>query len=212
MLIIVRIHSKGPIEPVWDEIVKQQEAMQKAFADKCHILYLTKRQGFHKEANLFVEVSDHSILSDLLVFHLAKIKDVENFVVHHLLKPKFYPLPRDTKEYKRFVINLKVEAPYLADVYKRLVDPNLPEGMKKVYFAFAFHHWSDCIQFSLLSKSEEVLRQYVAEVIDRMPGVARTSVVLVERSKPFISYETWQSFAEQNPSAITWGRLRGHTS
>jgi len=211
MLIIIRIHSKEPTELVWDEIIKQREPIQKTFAGKCHLLYLTKRQGFLNEASLFVDVSDHSILGDLVVFHLAKIKNVESFVIHHLFKPKFYPLPRDTKEYTRFVINLKVEAPYLADVYKKLIDPSIPEGMKKVYFAFTFHHSSDCIQFSVLSKSEGILREYVAEVIDHLPGVARTTVILIERSQPFISYDTWQSFADQNPSAITWSHLRGHT-
>ena len=195
MLIIIRIHSKGPIETIWDEIIKQQEPIQKAFADKCRILYLTKRQGFSNEASLFVNVSDHSILGDLVVHHLAKMKDVEDFVIHHLLRPKFYPLPRDTKEYRRFIINLKVGAPFLADVYKKLIDPNIPEGMKKVYFAYTFHHSSDCIQFSVLSKSEDVLREYVAEVIERLPGVVRTTIIPIERSKPFIPHDTYQSFA-----------------
>jgi hypothetical protein len=196
MLIIIRIHSKGPIETIWDEIIRQQEPIQKAFADKCHILYLTKRQGFSNEASLFVDVSDDSTLSDLVVHHLTKIKYTENFIIHHLLRPKFYPLPRDTKEYKRFIINLKVEAPYLADVYRKLINPSIPEGMKKVYFAFTFHHSSDCIQFSVLSKSEDVLREYVAEVIERLPGVVRTTIIPIERSKPFISYKTYQSFAD----------------
>ena len=196
MLIIIRIHSKGPIETIWDEIIRQQEPIQKAFADKCHILYLTKRQGFSNEASLFVDVSDDSTLSDLVVHHLAKIKDIENFIIHHLLRPKFYPLPRDTKEYKRFIINLKVEAPYLADVYRKLINPSIPEGMRKVYFAFTFHHSSDCIQFSVLSKSEDNLREYVAEVIERLPGVVRTTIIPIERSKPFISHNTYQSFAD----------------
>jgi hypothetical protein len=195
MLIIIRIHSKGPIEPVWDRIIKQQEPIQKAFADKCHLLYLTKRLGFNREASLFVDLSDESILGDLVVSHLAKIEGVDNFVIHHLFKPKFYPLPRDTKEYRRFVINLKVEAPYLTDVYKNLIDPNIPDGMKKVYFAFTFHQSSDAIQLSILSKSEDVMREYVATVIASLPGVAKTTVIPIERSKSFISYDTWQGFA-----------------
>ena len=195
MLIIVRIHSKGPIETVWDGIIKQQESIEKAFADKCHLLYLTKRLGFHKEVSLFVDVADDSILGDLIVSHLAKIKGVDNFVIHHLFKPKFYPLPRDTKEYRRFVINLKVEAQHLADVYKNLINPDIPDGMNKVYFAFTFHQSSDSIQFSILSKSEDVMREYVAKVIDCLPGVTKTTVIPIERSKPFITYHTWQGLA-----------------
>jgi hypothetical protein len=105
-------------------------------------------------------------------------------------------LPLDTKEYRRFIINLKVGAPYLADVYKNLIDPNIPEGIKKVYFAFTFHHSSDCIQLSVLSKSEDVLREYVVEAIERLPGVVRTTIIPIERSKPLISHDTYQSFAD----------------
>jgi len=198
MLIIIRIHSKGPIQPVWDRIVEQQESIQKAFPDKCQLLYLTKRMGFNREASLFVDVADESTLGYLVVSHLAKIKGVDNFVIHHLFKPKLYPLPRDTKEYKRFVINLKVEAPYLTDVYKNLIDPNIPDGMKKVYFAFTFHNSSDGIQLSILSKSDDVMSEYVATVINSLPGVARTTVIPIEISKSFISYETLQSYASKS--------------
>ena len=196
MLVIIRIHSKGPLELVWDKIIKLQEPVKKAFGNKCRMLYLTQRQGFHKEANLFVDVVDDSVLSDLLVSHLAKMKGVDNFIIHHLFKPKFYPLPHDTREYRRFVINLKVEAEYLTDVYKNLINPNLPVGMKKVYFAFTFHQSSDSIQFSILSKSEDLLREYVSKDIDSLPGVVTTTVIPIERSKPFISYDTWEGLTK----------------
>ncbi len=196
MLVIIRIHSKGPLEFVWDEIIKLEEPVEKAFADKCRMFYLTQRQGFHKEASLFVDVSDDSVLADLLISHLAKIKGVDNFIIHHLFKPKFYPLPHDTREYRRFVINLKVETQHLTDVYKNLINPNIPDGMKKVYFAFTFHQSSDSLQFSILSKSEDILREYVAKEIDCLPGVVKTTVIPIERSKPFISYHTWDSLSK----------------
>jgi hypothetical protein len=198
MLIIIRIHSKGPIQAVWDRIIEQQESMQKALADRCQLLYLTKRMGFNREASLFVDASDESILGNLIVSHLAQIKGVDNFVIHHLFKPKFYPLPRDTKDYRRFVINLKVEPPHLTEVYKNMIDPNIPEGMKKVYFAFTFHQSSDSVQLSILAKSEDVMREYVATVIANLPGVARTTVIPIEISKSFISYETLQSYAAKS--------------
>jgi len=210
MLIIIRIHSKESIEPVWEEIIKSQDRIQQEYADKCHILYLTKRMGFHKEASLFVEAADRSTISDLIVTHLARIPGIEGFIIHHLYKAKFYPLPHDTKEYKRFTINLKVDAPYLAEVYKRLIDPNIPEGMKKVYFAYTFHSSIDSLQLSMLSKSEDTLREYIVNVIDKFPGVLKTTIFAIERTKPFITYDIWQKFADQHPSALDWSHLRGH--
>ena len=198
MLIIIRIHSKGPLQPVWDRIIEQQEPIQKAFAGKCQLLYLTKRLGFNREASLFIDLSDESILPDLVVSHLARIRGVDSFVIHHLFKPKFYPLPRDTKDYRRFVINLKVEPSNLTEVYKNLIDPNIPDGMKKVYFAFTFHQSSDSVQLSILSKSEDVMREYVSTVIASLPGVVRTTVIPIEISKSFISYETLQGYAAKS--------------
>lgn len=210
MLVIIRIHSKESIEPVWDEIIKNQDRLQKVHPDRCHILYLTKRMGFHNELSLFVEAADRATLSELIVSHLSKIKGIDGFVVHHLYRARFYPLPQDTGEYKRFTINLKVDAPYLPEVYKKLTDPNIPEGMKKVYFAYTFHSSTDSMQLSLLCKSEDTLREYVGRVIDKLPGVLKTTVFAIESTKPFISYETWQKFAEQNPAALDWTHLRGH--
>jgi hypothetical protein len=99
MLIIIRIHSKGPLQPVWDRIVEQQESIQKAFPDKCQLLYLTKRMGFNREASLFVDVADESTLGYLVVSHLAKIKGVDNFVIHHFSNPSSthcLVIPRNT--------------------------------------------------------------------------------------------------------------------
>lgn len=210
MIVIIRIHSKGNIEPVWDELLYQKDAIQSGLNDKCHLLYLTKRLGFHDEASILADIADLPTLGDLLVTHLSRIKDIDNFVVHHLFRPKFYPLPKDTRNFKRFVINLKVEPAYLGEVYKKLIDPNIPDGLKKVYFAFTFHSSVDSLQFSLLAQSEDILRKYVVEVIDRLPGMLKTTTFPIERTKPLIAYDTWQDYAKQNPAALDWLHLRGH--
>jgi hypothetical protein len=70
--------------------------------------------------------------------------------------------------------------------------------MKKVYFAFTFHNPSDGIQLSILSKSDDIMSEYVATVINSLPGVARTTVIPIEISKSFISYETLQSYASKS--------------
>lgn len=210
MIAIIRIHSKEMIEPVWDAVVREHHSIQSNLKDKCHLLYLTKRIGYHDEISLFVDVPDQLNLSELIIDHLGKIKGIDNFVVHHLLRPKFYPLPEDTRNLKRYTINLKVTPAYLGGVYKKLIDPNIPDGLKKVYFAFTFHHPEDSIQFSMLAESDDILRKYVTGVIDRLPGVIHTRVYPIERTKPFVTYETWQAYARTNPDSLDWSHLKGH--
>ena len=54
------------------------------------------------------------------------------------------------------------------------------------------------------------MREYVAKVIDCLPGVAKTTVIPIERSKSFISYDTWQGFADKILLPLT-GRISGAT-
>jgi hypothetical protein len=207
MIVIIRIRSKEAIDPVWDEIIKQQAVLQKQIKNQGHLLYLTKRLGYHNEASLIAHMIDQAALSDLVVTHLSKIAGVESVEIHHLFRPKFFSLPRDTHSMKRFTIALKIAPAALSDVYKKLIDPNLPDGLKKVYFALTFHHRDDSLQFSLLAQEESILRKYVAEIIDQIPGVLKTSVYTIEKTKPFIAHDDWQRYASQNTSAPGWEQI-----
>ncbi|MBI4835618.1 MAG: hypothetical protein HY811_12465 [Planctomycetes bacterium] len=209
MIVIIRIHSQHEINHVWDELVRQKDEIQSQMGNKCHLLYLTKRLGYHNETSLLVDFEDQAGLKDLIVNHISKIKGVDGFALHHLYAPKFYPLPHDTQDLKRFTVILKAEPVSLSEVYKKLIDPNLPEGLRKVYFAFTFYHMDESLLFSLLAQSEDVFRKYVTEVIDKLPGVLKTSTYTIERTKPFISYEDWQAYASQKPSALSWSHLKG---
>jgi len=209
MIVIIRIHSQKEIKYAWDELVKQKDEIQSQLGNKSHLLYLTKRMGYHNEASLLVDVEDQAGLRDLIVNHLSKIKGVDGFSLHQLYSPKFYPLPHDTRDLKRFTVILKVDPSSLSEVYKKLIDPNLPAGLRKVYFAFTFYNLDESLLFSLLAPSEEIFKKYVAEVIDKLPGVLQTSTYTIERTKPFISYKDWQAYASQKLSALSWAHLKG---
>ncbi|MEK7448497.1 MAG: hypothetical protein AAB019_03330 [Planctomycetota bacterium] len=216
MILIVRILAHAQMEsehdsltPVWDEIINQKENLQTTLQDKGRLLYLTKRIGYN-EASLFVHVKDAQVITELITSHLAKIKGVSGIWVIQLFKPKFFPLPRDTHLMKRFVITAKVEPACLSDVYKKLLNPNLPDGLKKVYYAFTFHLYDDCLQFSLLADQEETVQKYVKEILSQMTGVLKTAVYPIEKTKPFISYEDWQEYAKEGVSASAWDHMLTH--
>ena len=85
-----------------------------------------------------------------------------------------------------------------------LFKPSLPEGIKKVYYAFTFHLYDETLQYSLLVNSEETLKKYLAEKVNSIEGVLKTEIHPIEKTKPFISYKEWQEYAGDNNTIPTW--------
>ncbi|MCK4908746.1 MAG: hypothetical protein KAS70_02500 [Planctomycetes bacterium] len=206
MISIIRVLAKDDLTSIWDEIIRRKDELQSSLQKKGQLLYLTKRTGYN-EASLFMHVKELPAVSELITAQLSKIKGVSGIWVIQLFRPKFFPLPRDTHTMKRFVITAKVAPESLADVYKQLLNPNMPDGLKKVYYAFTFHFYDDCLQFSLLADKEETVRKYVADVLAKMTGVLKTNIYPIEKTKPFITYDEWQAYAKEGVSLAAWNHM-----
>jgi len=75
-------------------------------------------------------------------------------------------VPKDTYDMKRYVMTAKVNPMHFTEVFKKLLNPNLPEGLKRVYYAFTFHSYDDNLQYSFLADNEESAQKYVNEKIN----------------------------------------------
>ena len=189
-------------EILWDGIIENKDRLQNAFGNKGKLLYLSKRYNYN-EANLSVHVADPNILGEFISHNLAKIEPVTSIWVVNMLRPNFFPLPRDTKHMKRYIITLKIFPARLDEIYEKMSNPNYPVWIKPIYVAYTFHLFNDCIQFSVLSeKKDQELRKYINDVIDKTPGVLKSTVFEVEKTHPFISYEEWQEYTPQYPFLI----------
>ena len=124
-----------------------------------------------------------------------------------MIKPIFYPLPRDTRNMKRFVITVKVCPKNLKDVYQDIAAATLPNGLKMAYIAYTFHLFGDCIQFSILTEKEQTLNKYLTEVVNRIPGVLKTTVNLIERTKPLVSYDEWKRYSSKHGIVPSWDEV-----
>jgi len=121
-----------------------------------------------------------------------------------MIKPVFFPLPKDTRGMRRFTITLKVFPKKLKDVYQHIANATLPEGLKMAYIAYTFHLFGDSIQFSILADSEEALNKYLAEVINKLPGVIKSTVNEIERTRPLVSYEEWKQYSSIHGIVPSW--------
>jgi len=203
MISIIRLNSQERKERICDLVVAKLDELQESLKNKGQLLYLTKRAK-HEDASLFIHTVDPNFLGDFIAEELNKIDHVTGIWAIHLIKPVFYPLPKDTKNMKRFAISLKVFIKNLKEVYENIAAANLPKGLKMAYLAYTFHLFEDSIQLSILAENEETLNNYLTGVVEKMPGVLRTTVNLIERTRPLVSYETWREYSSKHGIVPSW--------
>jgi len=203
MISIIRLNSQERKEKICDLVMAKLDELQESLKDKGQLLYLTKRAK-HEDVSLFIHTVDPNFLGDFIAESLNKIEHVTGIWAIHLIKPIFYPLPKDTKNMKRFAISLKVFIKNLKDVYKNIATANLPDGLKMAYLAYTFHLFEDSLQFSILTENEETLNKYLTDFVEKMPGVLRTTVNLIERTRPLVSYEAWREYSSKHGIIPSW--------
>ena len=122
----------------------------------------------------------------------------------NMIKPVFFPLPQDTRAMKRFTITLKVFPKKLKDVYQHIKNTNFPENLRMAYITYTFHLFGDSIMFSILADSEEALNNYIAEVVNKLPGVLKTTINEIERTRPLVSYDDWKQYSSDHGIVPSW--------
>ncbi len=203
MIVIVRMLTDSDAKKLWDSIIFQKDLLQSSLDKKGRLLYLTKRVGCN-EASLFIHTNDLNGVIDLVLGPLGKIEGVTDISIIHLLRPRFFPVPKDTYGMKRFVITAKVNPQQYREVYKKLLNPNIPEGLRKVYYAFTFQQHEGDLQYSLLAEEEESVRKFVTEHINTINGIISTQLQQAEKTKPFISYKEWLEYTSEGNAVPAW--------
>jgi hypothetical protein len=203
MISIIRLKSQEKKERICDYIMSHINGLQESIKGKGQLLYLSKRAK-HEDVSLFVHMVDPDILGDFIAEHLNKIEHVTGIWVINMIKPVFYPLPKDTKNMKRYAITVKIFPRNLKDVYQNIAASALPDGLKMAYIAYTFHLFGDCIQFSILAEKEEILNKYLTEVVNKIPGVLSTTVNLIERTRSLVSYDEWKQYSSEHGIVPSW--------
>jgi hypothetical protein len=203
MISIIRLKSQEHKERIFDDIVSQISELQKNVEGKGQLLYLSKRAK-HEDVSLFVHTIDPNVLGDFIAEQLNKIEHITDIWVINMIKPIFFPLPKDTRNLKRFTITLKVFPKNLKDVYQNIAKTALPNVLKIAYITFTFHLFGDSLQFSILTEKEETLINFLREEVDRIPGVLNKTLNLIEKTKPLVSYDEWKQYSSNYGIVPSW--------
>jgi len=89
----------------------------------------------------------------------------------------FTPRPKNTRDLKRYAISLRVFTAGLKDVYQEMAVAQLPAGLKMAY---------------------------LQDFVEKIPGVLSTTVNLIERTRPLVSYETWKRYTTKHRIIPSW--------
>jgi hypothetical protein len=203
MINIIRLQSQESRVKICDVIMSQIEELQESIKGKGQLLYLSKRIK-HRDVSLFIHTNNPGVLGDFIAERLSNVENLTDIWVINMIKPIFFPLPKDTKGLKRYTITLKVFPKKLKDVYQNIASVVLPESLKIAYLAYTFHLFGDSIQFSILADSEEALNRYVKESVNKIPGVVKTAINEIERTRPLVSYEEWKQYSSSHGIVPSW--------
>lgn len=203
MISIIRLKPQERGEKICDYIMSRVNELQDGIKGKGQMLYLSKRAK-HEDVSLFIHTVDTDVLGDFIVEHLNKIEHITSIWVINMIKPVFYPLPKDTRHMKRLSVTLKVFPKNLKDVYRTIATAALPAGLKMAYIAYTCHLFGDCLQFSILAESEKTLYKYITEKVHRIPGVLNSTVNLIEMTRPLVSYDEWKQYSARHGIIPSW--------
>jgi len=203
MITIIRLRSQEHIESIYDDILSRKDEFQDRIKGKGCLLYLSKRTA-HDDVSLFIHTLDSDVLGDFIIDSVSEMEHITGAWIINMIKPRFYPLAKDTKTKKRYSITLKVFPKKIKDVYQAIADSIPPEGLKMAYIAYTCHLFGDCIQFSILADNEEVLSRYLEHEVEGVPGVLKITATLIEKTKPLVSYEEWKKYSQEHRIVVAW--------
>lgn len=203
MISIIRLLAQENREKTWDNFLDNLGFLKANIEGKGQLLYLTQRAR-HQDISLFVHVTDPNVIGDFISRDLSKIKDITSIWAIHLMKPLFFPLPKDTKDKIRFSITAKVFPANLDEVYQSLVKESPLNDIQMAYIAFTMHLFEESIIFSLLADDEESIKKHLRQNINNMTGILNTTAYRIAKTKPLISYEAWKNYATQHSIIPSW--------
>jgi hypothetical protein len=203
MFYIIRLKSQKYKEGIFDYILSKKDTLQEGITAKGRLLYLSKREK-HEDASLFVHVLSPEVLGDFITDNLSVLEHLTSTWIINMIKPTFFPLPKDTENMKRYSITLKVFPKNLKNIYKNIASSKLPDGLKMAYIAYTCHLYGDCLQFSVLSNDDRALKMYLTDIENKIPGVLNVTLNLIEKTKPLVSYEEWKQYSMKHKIIPSW--------
>jgi hypothetical protein len=201
---LVAAHKGG--EGIWQAVVERQREMEAGLRGKGRMLYLTRlaKKARRGDVSLFVHVTDPAPLGSFITEHLCRIPSLTGIQCIGLHQPTFWPLPRDTKDLRRFAVAVQAAPQNVCEVYAALARLEPPPTVRWSYLCYNFSAFDAALQFSMLAMDEAALAGYLARTVSSIKGVLGLEVMPIEQTKPMISYDDWKDYSQRHGLVLAW--------
>jgi len=192
MMLIVRLFPKEDLEDCWHRILNSFDEMHN---ENCTPLYIS-RQEEKDFMSIMYDVKDIDSFADVLVRKIPSAANSEKTRTITLLKPVFFPAPKERPEQlERYQVAMRVASDELDDVFNHVIHLDYSVDLFPTYAAYSFGE--DDILVSMLSISRDKLRAFVKEKIESQKGVLSVDVARIDMSKRLAPLEMWRRYREE---------------
>jgi hypothetical protein len=200
MMLIIRLHPKYELEKVWDFV----ETEFKNYQSKDVLPLWASQMENRNYVSVLFETNDVDAIAEFLIDEVSKCDEISYTRTITLLKPAFFPVPRDIPEnLRRFLIRVQSRPQQYNVVYDQLLRMKRPIDTYFVYAGYSFGE--DDIRISAIVKDWESIRKFVRDNISSLEGVKSASIDMICRSKRLTTSERWR----EHQRKYSVGRLTG---
>ena len=191
MMVIVRIFPRGELEASWNRVLGNLDKLTSA---RCTPLYLSQREE-ENLMTLIYDVEDVDSFGDIVARNIPSLLRPEKTRTITLLKPAFFPAPKDRPQnLERFQVAIRAAPEDVGNVFNRLLHLDYPKDAFPTYAAYSFGE--DDILTSMLSTSRGRIEQFVDDELRPQRGVTSITVGHINRSKRVAPTEMWKRYRE----------------
>lgn len=180
MMIIARLYPKMDLNKVWNYV---ENEIAKESTDLVTPLYATQTEGMMSVGVIF-DVKDLDNIAHFLTENVAKCDDVHHTKTISLMKPVFFPIPKEKPDnIQRYVIRIYTHPKNYGEIYNYLIDYNYPFNLFPIYVSYSLG--DEDIIMNVAADSDVTVNNFLREKIRTMDGVDSSSFYPVVKAKRF---------------------------
>lgn len=170
------------LEKVWHFV---ENEIAKESSDLVTPLYATQTEGL-MDVGVIFDVKDLDNIAHFLIENVAKCDDIHHTKTISLMKPIFFPIPKDKPDnIQRYVIRIYTHPKNYGKIYNYLIGYKYPFNLFPIYVSYSLG--DEDIIMNVAADSPETVNNFLKEKIRTMDGVESSSFYPVVKAKRFAS-------------------------
>jgi hypothetical protein len=180
MMIIVRLYPKMDLNKIWNYV---ENVIPKEATKEVTPLYATQTEGM-MEVGVIFDVKNLDSIAHFLTETLSKCEECHHSKTISLMKPVFFPIPKEKPEnVQRYIIRIYTHPKNYKMIYNYLINYKYPFNLFPVYISYSLG--DEDIVMNVAADSSATVNNFLKEKIRTMDGVDSSSFYPVVKAKRF---------------------------